>query len=54
MTLPCSKLSLVDTALSQLVDVSNKADFAVALAAGLGHQMKTDYIESLIQQVGLK
>lgn len=49
--LPCSKLAITDTGLSQMANVRNKADFTIALAVGLGQQLKIEYRESFLQQV---
>lgn len=51
--LPCSQLAIVDTVLSQLTEISNKADFAVAVVTSLAQQLKNNYVESFIQQVCL-
>lgn len=53
-TLPCSKLAIIDTGLSQLINVSNKADFAVGLYFGLVQLLKNDYQEAFNQQVSFK
>lgn len=49
--LPCSRLTVVDTGLSQLYEIQNKADFSIALTIGLGQQLKDEYKKSFIEQV---
>lgn len=49
--LPCSKLAIIDTGLSQVLDVTNKADFSIALVNNLRQQLKYEYREAFEQQV---
>lgn len=51
LVIPCSKIGVVKTALSQLVGVSTKGEFAVNLINALGGQLQVDFKEIFAQQV---
>lgn len=51
ITIPSSKVSVAETTLSHLNEVSSKAQFCVALINGLGQQLHYDFRELFAQQV---
>ncbi|CAG9863949.1 unnamed protein product [Phyllotreta striolata] len=51
MILPCSRVGMALTVLSQLKDVYSKSQFAVRLMNILGHQLHEDFKEIFCQQV---
>ncbi|XP_074038391.1 dynein cytoplasmic heavy chain beethoven [Leptinotarsa decemlineata] len=51
INIPCSRLAIAKTGLTQLADVRSKAHFSVALINGLGQQLQDDFKELFAQQV---
>jgi dynein heavy chain 2 len=51
ISVPCSKIAVAKTGLTQLYDVKNKTQFAVALVNGLGQQLQYDFRELFAQQI---
>ncbi|GJQ81470.1 btv [Trypoxylus dichotomus] len=51
LVIPCSKIGVVTTALSQLKGVSNRAEFTVNLINGLSGQLQEDFKEIFAQQI---
>ena len=49
--IPCSKIAVAKTGLSQLFEVGSKSQFAVALINGLGQQLQFDFRELFAQQI---
>ena len=49
--IPCSKIAVAKTGLSQLFEVGSKSQFAVALINGLGQQLQCDFRELFAQQI---
>lgn len=51
ITVPCSKIALVETGLSFIKEVKNKIQFSIALVNGLGQHLEFDFREIFAKQI---